>query len=243
MKTLLLFLLSALAIAQVRIPGPGGVAASGGGGGGPAFVSAANANQDSSASNITTTGSLTVGAGDLIVVLVAVANQSITAVTCGSNSLTSGLTWLMPSPQYAVQLWYKQNAVAGTTTCTATFNDVGTFRAIAAANYSGAATSGGILQSSVNPSGSTLYATSTNRTASNVTTTTANTILIAGGVNWDGTAGALTGANGHTVRINGVTEFLLDKFVTSTGSYPGGNFGTTASNDQYMSFYAVFGAL
>lgn len=242
MKLLILALLCASAWGQMwPFPGPGTIAHSGGGGG-PAFVSAANANDAASSATITTTSSLTIGTGDLVVVLAAVANRTPTAIACGSNSLTAGPTWL--NSGYSVQLWYKQNATSGTTTCTATFNDAGTYRAIAAANYSGAATSGGILHQSTNTAGANnLNATSTSRTASNVTTTTANAIHICAGVDWDGTSGVLTGANGYSVRVDGDTEWFVDKFTTSTGSYPGGNVGTTASTDQYMAFYVVFGAL
>lgn len=192
--------------------------------------------------SITTPTALNIASGDLIIVLFTYQPRGVVAptVTCGSNTLTQ-VKQNTESGGYLVFLFYKQNAVSGTTTCTGTTSDPGdTFITIVAANYSGVATSGALLASSCNSSGcNTIAPSSTNRTAQNVTTATTNTLLIGLGVDWNG-GDTHTAANGYTLRVNSTTAFLLDKNVSSAGTYPSGNFSTTNVADQYLSLFAAF---
>jgi len=216
-----------------------------GGGSSATYRTSSYQNQDASLASIATPGTLNVQSGDLIVVLVGAVNDfGVSTAVCGSDSLTLGPTFYDSGNNYKVSLYYKQNASANAAaTCTISFTVAQLYRVIAAANYGGVATSGGVLQSSCNNAGcSTVASASTSRTAQNVTTTTANTVLIAAGVDWDG-GNTLTAANGFTLRLNGTTPFLLDKSVTSTGTHPSGNFATASLSQMYVSLFAVFGLL
>lgn len=226
----------------------GGIPISGGGGGGGAvFKGESHANQDASASSIATPGTLSIASGDLVVVLVGwqigSGQTTPSSVVCGSDSLVNAKQSTEPG-QYTISLFYKQNASANASaTCTVTWSSAQTFSTIVAANWSGVATSNALLNTSCNSTGCNALASSgTGRTAQNVTTTTANALLIGCGINWDGND-VVSAANGFAARVNGITSFLLDKNVSATGTYPSGNFGTAASAQQYMSLFASFATL
>lgn len=212
-------------------------------GGGAVCVSASYTNADTTASTIVTPGSISVAAGDLILVGIGHVfsiDLAGTTVTCGSNSLTRLKHKYDSSDQYVVDLWYKENATAGSTTCTATLPSSAPYRTIAAVNISGIATSSAADGSSCNDSGCTaLAASSTSRTAQNITTTNANDLLVGFIIDWNGGL-THTGANSYTILLNGVTPAFAAKAVAATGSYPGGNFSTTNSADQYISIFAAF---
>lgn len=212
-------------------------------GGGATCVSASYTNVDTSASTIVTPGSISVSAGDLILVGIGhVSSNDIagTTVVCGSNTLTRLKHKFHSTEQYIVDLWYKENATSGSTTCTATLPYSAAYRTISAINISGIASSSAADGSSCNDSGCTaLAASSTSRTAQNITTTNANDLLVGFVIDWNGGL-THTGANSYTILLNGVTPAFAAKAVAATGSYPGGNFSTTNSADQYISIFAAF---
>lgn len=215
--------------------------AGGGGGGGAVFKGESHDNQSTADTTISTPATLNVAGGDLIVVVIGATNHDTASVTCGSDTLTQAAFNTEPS-NYKVYAFYKENASANSSvTCTATFNTAVSFRAIEAVNYSGVLTSSSLKNTSCNSATcNALAASSTGRTAQNITTTTANAVLIGCGLDWNG-GNTLTGANGYTKRVNGESPFLFDKNVSSTGTYPSGNFATSNTADQYLSFLLVFG--
>jgi hypothetical protein len=242
MKYALFLLTASIASAQFfPFPGPGRTG-SGGGGGGSASVyrgKAVNTNDNSAGSTtISTTGTLAITAGDLVVVLVGGANNPA-SVACGGQALTQAKAWTAGG--YNVQAWYLQNASANAAaTCTATFGGSTAFRSIQAANYGGVVTTGALLFSTCNTSTcDALAATSTSRTTANVTTATANTLHLAIGLDWDGGT-THTAANSYNLRNDGATEFWYDKDLAATGTYPSGNFGTVNVADEYIPIYLVF---
>lgn len=239
MKTLLTLLLL-----QIPFPGPGRAPWSGGGGSPTAtFKGESHTNADPSSTTIATPGTLNVATGDFIVVTVGVNSNPTVTLACGVDSLTEVKSWF-GSDGYTVKTFIKQNATANAAaTCTATFSFAQTFRSIGAANFSGVATSGGALQTSCNDAScNTLASTSTTRTAQNVTTTTANTLLLCTGINWNGGI-TFSGSNGFSTGITGVTPFMSYKSINATGSHPAGACGTVNSTDQYASHFVVVGLL
>lgn len=215
------------------------------GGGGAVFKGESHNNGDTSATSIITPGTLSIATGDLIVVAVGAQapGSPVVTVTCGASNTLTQATFAHEAGGYNVWVFYKENASASTSACTASFNNSYNFRAIEAVNYSGVLTSSSLKNTSCNSVGcDALAASSTSRTTQNVTTTTANALLIGLGVDWNG-GDVDTAANGYTKRVNGLTPFLFDKNVTTTGTYPSGNFATSSPADQYLSIFLVFGTL
>lgn len=93
-----------------------------------------------------------------------------------------------------------------------------------------------IGQTTRNTSAPEPAATSTSRTAVNLTTTVANTLLVAMGVDFAGGV-THTAANAYTLSADGLVSYLYWKQVSATGTHPNGNFGTVNSTDQYWSFF------
>ena len=239
-------ILSALALSlsgQLHpFPGPGVRAV---GGAGPAFVSYSGATDDASSTTITTSGSLTIGTGDCLVCVAMGLANTVSGITCGgSNAFVAVRT----DPQhyvdgYAVELWYKTNAVSGTTTCTATFNSAVTYRRIGCVNFSGLAANGVLDQNSCNDAGCTATSShATVRTATDVTTTAASEVLVFTSAEYD--THTYAGANGYTVLspASGVDYSYAYKIVSSTGSHPNGTVVTVndATYDTYISGFATF---
>jgi hypothetical protein len=179
-----------------------------------------------------------VASGDLIVVCVG-GEIDVTGVQCGGDDLVEAKTTVGPS--YYVSAWYMEGASAdGAATCTATYNVSSLWRAILGAHYSGVATSSALLNSSCQDADcDTLISSTTNRSADDVTTTTADTLHVACGLDWDGIA-THSAAGDYTLRADGVTPFLYDRNVSATGDFPDGNFGTVSGADAYFSLYLVF---
>lgn len=245
MKYALFLLVSSIASAQFfPFPGPARQGSGGGGGGSATFKALSETTASAGATTIATPGTLNVAAGDLIVVL-ATGSFSITGVTCGSDTLTAITNANYDS--YFSSLWYKENASANAAaTCTASYSSAANFRIIAAANYSGVATSGALDQTSCNAVGCNSQTTSaTTRTAQNVTTTQANELLVYALVDWDDHT-SHTGGSSFTLRTANTTQnwALLDKNVTSTGTQPNGTVVTVndAADDRYFAMFATFKA-
>mgnify|MGYP005608401953 FL=1 len=193
---------------------------------------------------IATSATMNVAAGDFIVVMALGLNFAVSGIVCGTDTLTEVKSTTDSGVGLGMKTFIKQNASANASaTCTATFGGSATNRFIVAANYSGVATSGGALNTSCNDAScSAIAATSTSRTAQNVTTTTARTLMIGVGLNV-AINQTVTGANSFTPRLTADYLFLNDKSVSVTGSYPAGNFGTVATTDQYVSHFIVVALL
>lgn len=213
----------------------------GGGGSSFAYNPGTTNHDDTSASLISTTSTINVPAGSLLLVAFGgeYAFDSL-SVICGSDTLSLVKTFNYGSSGYGLHLFAKPNAIGGSSvSCTADWTTSGGYRFIAAWSYSGVATSSPGDGSSCNSTDCTALASaSTGRTAQNITTTNANDLLVGVAVDWDGGT-THTEANGYSLRLDGNTIAVADKTVSSTGSYPGGNF-TTTSSQQYMSVFAAF---
>lgn len=250
MRLALVLLTASIASAQFfPFPGPGRQGSGGGGGGASATFQGIQTAASGSASATTIAApALTVTAGDLLVVFAWGASSiDTTGVVCGSDTLTSDKSWI--NSGYLGRIWYKVNAASsGSTTCTATYTSATGYRVIMAANYTITGGSATLQASTCNTSSActALEASSTNRTSANLTTSTANTLQIAAGIDWSGGTINHTAAGGYTLRLDGSStpsdvQFYYDRVVTSTGTYPSGNFGTTSTADQYMTFFITFG--
>jgi len=99
--------------------------------------------------------------------------------------------------------------------------------------YSGVSTASPLDKSSIGSG------TGTAQTVANVTTTSANELLVAGFSEWNTTS--FTAGSSFASRYTGSDFGVLDRIVTATGTYPGGTVATT-SNLQYLSTMATFRA-
>lgn len=195
---------------------------------------------DDSASSTIVSPSVTVPSGALIVVGIMAATTSIASVSCGGQSLT----YIRHATEgsYPTELWYLANSNSGSMTCTGTLNGgAETYRRIMVGVATGIATSSPLDQSSCNVAAcDALSSHATNRTAQNVTTTTANQLLVAITSEW--VTHTFTAAGGFT-KVSGLYDVsMYYRIVSSSGSYPNGNFATVddASDDQYLSVFATF---
>lgn len=211
------------------------------GGSVPAFRSYADSADGtvSGVGSISTTTNLTVSAGDAIVAFVAKDNSGIiNSVTCGSNSLTQAKVYYNSTDAYYYEAWVGLNMGAYTGTCTATFSvSYVSWSSIQAASYSGIATSSAIDQTACNSAScDALASSSANITTQNVTTTVANELLVVGALAWNNDV-EYTGANGYTPRRAGSTRLhnIIDKTVSSTGTYPSATVATIGTADSYIS--------
>lgn len=230
----------AASVAQLRVvqSRSGAAAATG-----AVFGTASTAEDNLANQTIATGGSLTVAAGDLIVCQTSGASATTATVTCGGSNTLTFIAANNEPGGFNQRTFYKENAASYTGTCSADWGSAGiNFQSITCANYSNVLTSSSLLNNSCNgASCNALAATSTSRTAQNVTPTSGSRLLIAFGVDWNGTV-TESGANSFNLRVDAVTPFLFDKNVTANGStaYPSGNFGTVGSTDQYLSQFLVF---
>lgn len=198
----------------------------------------------SSGTSAASTAIINLSAGDLVVVYFAYLSadgQTPSSELIGTQSLSLARSHLVSSENYRVRVLYKHNC---SQEANATFSFSGTYElnyvCCAVAVYSGISTSSAYASSACNDAGcSALAASSTNRTTQNITTTQANSLIVCGGVDWNGSL-THTAQNGYNKRQNGATIFLFDKVASSTGSYPNGNFSTTSASDQYMAITAAF---
>lgn len=187
---------------------------------------------------------LNIQAGDLTVVLVSGLNNPGVSVMCGSDTMTEVKSWFSSTYNYHGRVFVKYNSTANpTATVTATWSGGGTqFKHIAGANWGGIALSSALEQSSCNVVAcNDISPGATGRTAVNVSTTQAKQLLVAALINWDG-GQEVTGVNGYTIHVNGLSAALASKVVTEAGTYPSGNFATTPAFDQYFCFFLTFKA-
>jgi hypothetical protein len=111
------------------------------------------------------------------------------------------------------------------------------------AHYTGVATSSALDQSSCNDATCATDTNSANRTDTNVTTTQAAEMLTA--CSYERDNHTFTAANSFNLRIAGTPDIqLADKAVSSTGSYPNGNWATVTggSFNNYVSAFGTFKA-
>jgi chitodextrinase len=137
-------------------------------------------------------------------------------------------------------MWYKENASAkSAATFTANLSGAAMYRRIMVWQISGAATSGALDQVST-----PFAASATAQTCSNITTSQADEIILAGISEW--AAHSFTAGSSFTNRyVNSGTDFIaLDRIVASTGTYPNGTLATvsSASDNKYACVMASFKA-
>ena len=187
---------------------------------------------------------LVVADGDLVVCVVG-GTQSLVGITVGGESLVE-IEEIVAG--YYVSLWYKEDAaVNAAAAIVADFSESANYVGFICAAYSNIALSSALDEFSCNAAGCDALATAAaTRTSQNVTTDAqTDELLIGVEVSWD-YSHTYTAAGSYTLR-SGATTFnnsLVDLVVTSTGTYPSGNFTTTdAQEDQYFSFFVTFNAL
>jgi hypothetical protein len=205
-----------------------------------------NSSDFTTSTTITATGTMNVASGDLVVACVAMGSATTTAVLGVSDGGSNSMTCLAGSggdaTVGAVTICYKENATANATASwTATYDLARPYRWIGVANYSGMATASVVdAGPTCNVAGCNSATTGTDRTASNLTTTQANTLLLA--CSYDNNGNTWTMQNSFNARAgtSGQDAMLADKSVSSTGSYPAGNFATVGSSAGYVSSFAAF---
>lgn len=124
---------------------------------------------------------------------------------------------------------------AASMTITATYLDSGQWGSLISYRWSGGISSGTATHSA---SDSSLRATSTSRTTTNITTTQ-RTLLIAAGTDWDYYRTHTAAANWTKIldsQTNGTdsTTMYLHARIADAGTYPSGNFSTTNLTDKYF---------
>lgn len=230
------------AVAEANLKAIGAVDNTSAGGGTPAFV---NTNQGAGSGGSTTIAltNFNLDAGGYVLVFIA-GTLSVSSVSVG-GSAAARIVDINEDDPYFVELWGIPNVSNNdTATITATFSGSATFRVICAVQYSGIATSSatdGASQSIIDGANVTDASPGTTRTSANITTTNATDLLVAIGLEWN-TAKQWTGANGYTIRTGSTLVGVADRYVTSTGSHPGGNFAT-ASSDNAISLFVALKAL
>jgi hypothetical protein len=205
------------------------------------------------ATSVSTSATMNVATGDLVVLFVGHSGTSLevapTVSDGGSNTATCPDT---PSTAQATgtpgSLWmcYVQNATANATaTWTSTWGTNRSFIEIMASNYSGMATSSVLDKGPVcNVSGCNSASTGGSRSAVNTSTTgQANELLVAG--TYEDNTSNWTAAQSYNLRTgtSALDHQFADVNVTSTGAYPGGNFATVNTTTvNYLSVFATFKA-
>lgn len=185
-----------------------------------------------------------VAVGDLLVVVVQRDRQDqCTGVASSSPSLTftKVLTAQSGENHFNTDLWAAiATSSASSQTITASYSASSSYGAIFSARYSSGV-------SSITPNATTAHTTlqyySTDRTNSNMTTT-ARTLMLAFGTNWNYYY-LVSAATNWTKRVdcdtfgdNSTVQFLFDR-VADAGTYPSGNYGTNESADDYFSGIAA----
>lgn len=224
-------------------PGPGvkGYASSPG----YTFVDTAELESQEPLSNvITTADSLVTNAGDLVVCFVSGGDLDyhVESITCGVNTLTK-LTETVGLYDYPYAAFYKENAAASSSTCTATWNEYVQYRGISCVSYSGVAATSSVDQTACDTpgcSGMGGMSDGPNITTQNVTTTNTYDINIVGVQLWDNPA-VLTGSAPYTNRgsSSGIMH-ILDRQTSSTGAYPNQTVGTISTVDTYLALNLTF---
>lgn len=204
-------------------------------------VGATQQNVSITSTTIATPTTIDVVAGDLIVFSFgasAVAGVACTAASSPSVGTFTEIFDVVDTTNNYVTTIYALVATSSQTgvTFTGTFSATRTFRYCVAGVYrlsSGTFSIGQCTGATATPG--QRAATSSSRTATNLTTAQANSLLVAIGVDWDGTTH--TAANGYTLDVDGTTPFLYHLQVSSIGTYPSGNYGTVSPADEYFAYF------
>ena len=205
---------------------------------GTAYISA-----NTAVSSLSTT-ILHVASGDFILVLLAREQQeNCTGVASTSPALTfTKVATIAQDANISMDVWAAiATASASSMTISASYSDAQAWGDIASARWSNAPSSITPVQSSTL---SQMSSATTNRTATNVTTTQ-RTLIIATGSDWD-SYNTHTATTNWTKRIDSQTggtnsslHFLYDR-VANAGTYPSGNYGSTNNSDRYVSSFLAF---
>lgn len=206
-------------------------------------VGSNSANSSPSATSISTSAGINVNAGDVIIVWGGNgSNNDLNASSSPSVGTFTEVSDVWDSSNTYKTAWYRLVATSTQSNVIFTISSApstGSFWGIGASVFR---TSSGTFTFDSATCGTAgcglLNSTSANRTASNLTSAVANSLLVGFGIDWDGTTH--TGANGFAVSLDGTTNFSTWKQVSSTGSYPGGNFSTVSPTDEYFSYFACF---
>lgn len=126
-------------------------------------------------------------------------------------------------------------SAAASMTITASYSNSNRFGSMISYRWSGGISSGTATHSAAD---NDLRATSTSRTATNITTTQ-RTLLLASGTDWDYYRTHTAAANWTKIldsQTNGTnsTTMYLHARIADAGTYPSGNFSTTNLTDQYF---------
>lgn len=193
----------------------------------------------SSVSSLSTTIT-NVEVGDLLVVQVQRDYQdAITSVASASPALTF-VRQARADPAKAVMFFQDvytaiATAAASSMTITASYSSSAAWGAMISYRWSGGISSGTATQVVAD---SSLRSTSTNRTVANITTT-ARTLLIAAGSDWNYYLTHTAAANwtkildSQTKGTDSTTLYLYAR-IADAGTYPNGNFATTNLTDTYF---------
>lgn len=132
-------------------------------------------------------------------------------------------------------------SAASSMVITATYSDSQKFGGLVTARYTPGVTS---ITASATAAHTTLQASSTNRTITNISPAV-RTLMIVVGENWDYFYNTAPATN-WTERVDSdtfgndtTTQFLFDR-IADAGTYPSGNFATNATADQYLALIAAF---
>lgn len=190
---------------------------------------------------VTPGATIDVQAGDLVVFLFGGAQASSQNYTASSSPSVGTFTELFDafdSVRTYQQAFYAVVATSSQTgvTVTGSFGVSTEFRFAMVAVFRTTNGTFSIGQSTRNTGAPQATGSTTDRTAENLTTTVANTLLVTMGTDVNGSV-THTAANGYTLSADGLVSFLYWKQISATGSHPGGNFGTVNSADNYWSFF------
>lgn len=207
------------------------------------LVGSSQQNLGTSAASISTPSTINVQAGDIIVLTFGYASNSQQDSVASSSPSVGTFTEIYDDQDPAPDIPYQQAFYAMVATSTQTgvtftgsWTTAGLWRDIGVVVLRTSAGTFAIGQNKANvASPNALSSTSTSRTAQNLTTTVADTLLVAMGIDWDGVTH--TAANGYTLVFDGATPFCYWKQISATGLHPNGNFGTTNSGDEYYSYF------
>ncbi len=199
-----------------------------------------SASSGTSVSSISTTIT-NVAVGDLLVVQVQRESQdTLTSVASASPALTFARVLRMTaSGTFAHDVYVAiATTAAASMTITATYPGSNIYASIVSHRWGSGVTSA----TPTHTSGHTgLQTSTTNRAAPNVTTT-ARTLLLAGGTNWNYQRTHTSATNWTTILnpSSAGTEMFLHARIADAGTYPSGNFATANASDQYVAGIAAF---
>jgi hypothetical protein len=192
---------------------------------------------------LATNSTLNIATNDSPFVCVGTGTSTITVsgVTDGGSNALSFIKRSTAASVGAVELWGKTGAVANAAaTFTATYSATADFRWIRGVNYSGISTSGATDKTSCEDTGCNTVTTSAAITPQNVTTATANELLLA--CTYMGSTADFTAASSFNLRGSAVTADtqIADRIVSATGTYPSGNIATLSTSVGHITAFGTF---